>query len=379
MVIQRWVTSHGSYSTYAERILPLLSRDQRKKHKAFAQRLLNNQYLGNSKYLLVHFDEKWFWGLVLRKSAKACKEIGLDPHVFRAYHKLHIEKVMGVAVTGYAYENNVENGGVGLKLGLYRAEAAMVAKKQQRQATKDEDGKVRYDGDIVREKGDIYFKDCTVTGSDPGTSSEPKFPLKKLFAKHVFPLLERLVGPRERFQGYTVIIQGDQAGPHEEEDFMKYCRANCAKRGWCFEPQAPQAPHLNNLDLAVFPAMSRRHSIIARNKGLRVLKEQEIWDAAMQVWDELPSCKIAQGFVQVYRLAQKVMKANGGNGFLRSKGKEGLHCGVAGDFIDTPDGIKRRDGKKFTAASADAVKHSRRSHVNQASKAWKFPLPKVVY
>ena len=83
---------------------------------------------------------------------------------------------MGVAVTGYAYENNVENGGVGLKLGLYRAEAAMVAKKQQRQATKDEDGKVRYDGDIVREKGDIYFKDCAVTGSDPGTSSEPKFP-----------------------------------------------------------------------------------------------------------------------------------------------------------------------------------------------------------
>ena len=90
-----------------------------------------------------------------------------------------------------------------------------------------------------------------------------------------------------------------------------------------------------------------KNSIIARNKGLRVLKEQEIWDAAMQVWDELPSCKIARGFVQVYRLAQKVVKANGVNGFLRSKGKEGLHCGVAGDFIDTPDGIKRRDGKKF--------------------------------
>ena len=78
---------------------------------------------------------------------------------------------------------------------------------------------------------------------------------------------------------------------------------------------------------------------MSRKKGLRVLKKQEIWDAAMQVWDELPSCKIARGFVQVYRLAQKVVKANGVNGFLRSKGKEGLHCGIADDFIDNPDGI----------------------------------------
>ena len=251
-----------------------------------AQRLPCNNYLGNGEHLLVHFDEKWFWWLVLRKSAKVCDEIGLDPHVFRAYHKLHIEKVMGVAVTGH--ENNMENGGVGLKLGFYWAEAARVAKKQQRQVTKEEDGKVRFDGEIVREKGDIYFKDCAVTGSDPGTSSDPKFPLKNLFAKHVFPLLERLVGPGGRFQGYTIIIQGDQAGPHEEEDFVKYCRAYCAKKGGCFGLQAPQAPRLNNLDLAVFPAMSRRHSIMSRKKGLRVLKKQEIWDAAMQVWDELP-------------------------------------------------------------------------------------------
>ena len=102
---------------------------------------------------------------------------------------------------------------------------------------------------------------------------------------------------------------------------MKYCRVNCAKRGWCFEPQTPQALHLNNLDLAVFPAMSRRHSIIARNKGLRVLKKQEIWDAAMQVSDELPFMQDSARVREVYRLTKKVVKANGVNGFLRSKGK----------------------------------------------------------
>ena len=66
-------------------------------------------------------------------------------------------------------------GGVGLKLGFYWAEAARIAKKQQRQVTKEEDEKFRYDGEIVSEKGDIYFRDCTVTGSDLGTSSDPKF------------------------------------------------------------------------------------------------------------------------------------------------------------------------------------------------------------
>ena len=257
------------------------------------------------------------------------------------------------------------------------AAAVRVARKQQRQSSKDEDGNVRYDGEVIREKGDVYFRDCAVTGSDPGTATDPKFALKTLFTTHVFPLLARLVGPGGKFPGYKVIIQGDQAGPHEEEEFVRFCREHCAKCGWCFEPQAPQAPHLNNLDLAVFPAMSRRHAILARNKGLRVLKKNEIWETAMKVWEELPSSKIARGFIQVYRLAKKVIKANGGNEFLRQKGKLGLHCAITADFVDTRNGIKRRDGKWYTSPSADPVKHANRLHINRSSKAWKqtFPPP----
>ena len=157
--------------------------------------------------------------------------------------------------------------------------------------------------------------------------------MKKLFDEHVFPQLDKLVSSGGRFEGYTVIvqgvlIQGDQAGPHEEADFVKYMRSSCVRRGWCFEPQSPQSPHLNNLDLAVFPAMSARHSILSRKKGLHVVNKEEVWDAAVQVWNELPSSVIARGFMQVYRLAQKVVQANGTNGFLRGKGDKGLHCGI---------------------------------------------------
>ena len=67
----------------------------------------------------------------------------------------------------------------------------------------------------------MYWVDTTVTGSNSGTSDEPKFPLKRVFQHSVFPNLDSLVRPGGKFDGYTVIIQGDQAGPHEEDDFVK--------------------------------------------------------------------------------------------------------------------------------------------------------------
>ena len=100
--IRRFVTSHGSYTTYAERILPRLDSKQLKKHCHFAQRLIDNHYLGNGKYLLVHYDEKWFWALVLRANAKACTELDVEKKTFNVFHKNHIDKVMCLAVTGYA-------------------------------------------------------------------------------------------------------------------------------------------------------------------------------------------------------------------------------------------------------------------------------------
>ena len=78
--IQRWVKSHigkGGYCTYTERLLPLLTREQKAKHVAFCQRLRNNWGQPPGKFLWVHYDEKWFYGFVARH-AKACEAIGVD-------------------------------------------------------------------------------------------------------------------------------------------------------------------------------------------------------------------------------------------------------------------------------------------------------------
>ena len=54
--------------------------------------------------------------------------------------------------------------------------------------------RLRYDGEVLREKGDIYLVDSTVTGS-------PKYPLLPLFLDTVFPKVEALVGVGGRYAG----------------------------------------------------------------------------------------------------------------------------------------------------------------------------------
>ncbi len=72
---------------------------------------------------------------------------------------------MAVAITGYAFDGSPANGGDGLKIGIYRVQAARIAKKEQRQSNRNAVGVLRYDGPILRQKGDCYFVDVNVTGS----------------------------------------------------------------------------------------------------------------------------------------------------------------------------------------------------------------------
>ena len=339
--IQRWITSREGYKLYSERVIPLLSVAQKEKHLAFAKHLLNNWGRGSGKYLLIHFDEKWFWGLLMRNTAKSFEDI--KQRVMKIYHKCHVSKTMGIAVVGFAFDDTLENGGTAIKMLFHRAQSAKVAQRK----TKNKEGKV------LREKDDVYFVDCSVTGSSEGTSKDPKFPLLSYFKYAVFPEIEKLTGPGGKFAGYTPIIQGDNAGPHTDAKYTKFVKEHCQSKGWFWEPQGPQMPHINVLDLAVFPAMSRQHCHLARSlHGTRVLKEDEIWNAAVQVWEDLPSSSVANAFVLAGRVAQKIIVSAGGNDFL--SGVEGsLHSGVRTDFFNTDDGNRRRDGNHIPFESEE--------------------------
>ena len=36
-----------------------------------------------------------------------CEELGIDPNTFRAYHKFHINKMVGIAFTVFTFENSI--------------------------------------------------------------------------------------------------------------------------------------------------------------------------------------------------------------------------------------------------------------------------------
>ena len=109
--------------------------------------------------------------------------------------------------------------------------------------------------------------------------------------------------------------------------------------GWKWDPQAPQMPHENNLDLAVFPAMSKRHSALLKEYSNKCAPRKEIWEAAERVWCDLDSASIARGFVLAYRITQKVIVYGGNNTFLQ---EHDFHSGVRDDFMDCPTGIVKK-------------------------------------
>jgi hypothetical protein len=118
-----WVSPRACYKLYAERVIPLLTDAQKESHFEFSKHFRNNWGLVKGKYMLIHYEEKWFWGHVIRKGAWACEELGIDPHTFEAYHKSHINKTMGVAFVAFAFEDSVENGGKAVKLDFLRCQS----------------------------------------------------------------------------------------------------------------------------------------------------------------------------------------------------------------------------------------------------------------
>ena len=343
--IERWLKSFDTFTFYKERLVPRLSEAQKAKHLAFAQLVRNfwnirdengNLPNGKKRVLLVHYDEKWFWGLVLRAFAKACEEIGVKKRDYAAFHRSHINKVMAIAFVAAVFDGSLESGCEVVKLPLVRAQAPKIAERAQYEAVSQPDGSIRYpntnpDGtpkEPLRRKGESFLVDCCVTGSNEGTKKDPKCSLLLVFKETIFPAILNLVGPGKQYEDC-------------HDSFTQFVTNFCAEQGWTWQPQAPQMPHTNVLDLSVFLAMSRRHSEWARKMvGTSVISTDQIWDTAEDVYDSMPNCKIASAFIQYWRIMGLVIKAGGSNEFVGRLGDENLHTGIRIDFNETAKGME---------------------------------------
>jgi hypothetical protein len=293
--------------------------------------------LSPQKILWIHYDEKWFYSWVSRQAANICELLGLEKTHTYLYDMCHIDKVMAVAFTAFAFDESIEDGGRGVKLGFYRVQEARAARKLVKKNRRDENG--RYDGGIIRDEGDTYLIDGNVAGSDEWTWDKPKFCLSTLFQNHIFPKVLDLVSEGGEFEGYLPVFQGDNAGAHIDASNHNYFAEYCAWQGWRWEPQAPQMPHINSLALAVFPEMSKEHSSLLRKNSNRMPTTEEIWSTIESVWSNMDSASIARGFILAYRIAQKVIDNGGTNTFLPT---QDFHAGVREDFLTTSDGVQKK-------------------------------------
>ena len=124
-----------------------------------------------------------------------------------------------------------------------------------------------------------------------------------------------------------------------DAEYVNFVESYCHSRGWLWEFQSPQAPYPNVCDLAVFPAMSRRHSHLLAERTDSVASKDEIWAAAEKVWAELENHKIASGFILAWRNAKRIVDHHGDNCWLNTKDS---HHDVRKDFIPAATGIRPR-------------------------------------
>jgi hypothetical protein len=94
----------------------------------------------------------------------------------------------------------------------------------------------------------------------------------------------------------------------------------------------------HNITLAVLTPARLLERELERG-GLKVLSEADIWKNAEGVCKELPKCKDASGFIQAYRIAEKVIKEKGDNKFL---GVGGINTNVRTDFYEIDNGLDRK-------------------------------------
>ena len=89
------------------------------------------------------------------------------------------------AFTAFAFEDNIENGGEAVKLGIFRAQSYKVVERKLREGLRQEDGTLRMNGPI-NEKKTIYT--LLTVQSLGAVRAQPRIPsvLSKIFSTTIY-------------------------------------------------------------------------------------------------------------------------------------------------------------------------------------------------
>jgi hypothetical protein len=111
-----------------------------------------------------------------------CKELRIKKHEYYIYHKNHIEKVIAVAITAYAFDGSLDSRGDGLEIVIYQLQAARLAKKEHQQREMPTACSNVMSLFYTKKEAAILLM-LNATGSVEGTSDKPKFALRSIVEK----------------------------------------------------------------------------------------------------------------------------------------------------------------------------------------------------
>ena len=199
---------------------------------------------------------------------------------------------------------------------------------------------------LLRRKGQEYFENMEITGSNEGGEGKKgKFALTKWAKDDFMPPLLDIVQKIGHETGKRVHVRGqmDNAGPHVEKHFRRLIVDLFGEYGWEWTYQPSNFPLLNIKDAAIFPALAKDVSRIGGlMHGGQYLESDKLWAVLQKAWDNYPEEKIARAYVHHSQVAAAVHDCNGGDDFVKEH--KGLSFNVRrvcrpcyGDDIESGD------------------------------------------
>jgi hypothetical protein len=326
-------------STYrTTRILPHLNRDCILRRYNWSMEFWvfweGAKHFNSVQLVVAHMDEKWFWAVVARKHLKYIPYLGVEPVIHGVQHKSHINKTMAIASTAFVPRNNdmETGGGRALRVNLVRVGGMIPAEKDTYRRVYRPDGSYHYPklpANILRKKGQEYFKGMEITGSKDGTRKKPKFSLLRYFTETEFPKLDQIAAElgTEAEKRICIRYQMNGAGPHTDHRLLDSLDDEFSRRNWILKFQPANSPLTNVKDACLFPALSKA---VSREQGIMrggtLFQGEELWNAVVRAWEQFPLDTIARSYVGHHQVANAIAHCKGDDTFTREHNS--FHCNV---------------------------------------------------
>ena len=304
------------------------------------------------QFVSVHMDEKWFYAIRTRTNCKVLTSIGLDGHDYYAHHKSYLGKIMYVVVTAFVpYNNDFTKGGRVIPIACIRVGKMVEAEKDAYKRVYKEDGTYHYPPipeNLIRRRGEEYFKSLDITGSNEGTAKNPKCSLLKLYKEEIIPALEEKVVDALNENGtrqICIIKQEDSAGPHQDSTYKTEMNEEFTKREWLIFNQPSQSPITNVHDACIFPMMSKEVSKEqAVSFSSTMLRKEQLHATVQKVWNNTNHRHaMAKAFAAHPQIVCAIIEHKGDNNYLTEKGRLSFgirrtyQCNENGDGVQLID------------------------------------------